>query len=826
MTDMAFLTATVGLFQPAQEFILSDPYGVDVADTDGDTVGSPDDNAYEFTWGAVPWGSLSMDVRPTETTGALYLSDIGYTTKSTDAGGTVVYPPKLSAPVSIDRQIPLPPGDGAGTWAFGELEVTDTDNAVSSLLRSWSIDAQNLTINRGVKTYEAFDGYRSGRLTKGWYIDLDGVLQEAAAGVVRWDYSTGTRTLLNEDERTNSIANPRAEGAVAGTPGTAPTGWSISAAASGITCTIVAIGDDAGIPKFDFQISGTALATATFQVNFMNTTAIPALVGETWTASVYGKLLTGDYTGVTTNLNVAETGGSSTPSTSQAFTATGDDLYTQRTTVTRTITTADNTHIRSRVLFAVTNGATVDITLRIGAPQLEEGATASSVILPPISAQGASTRDMERLYTARNIWTSPALATLEPVFTGISGMWIAADNAVRIPIRDISYWLDRPIQTSVYVGSGAYDGTSELAGVSLPKLRGTAYNITPVLIDPTNQIYQYNDAAGTVVALYERGAAVIEFQANTTDLYTGTTNPGEYRTDNSRGLFQLGSAPVGQITLDATGEFPAAGARNGIIEIARYLQSEDASVPAAFIDTEAYEAASLDVAFSADYAAGTYSLTSSYPFGGGIYIPPGSGMTGRAAVAYMLSSYGAKLIVGRNGKSRPLVLRATSLTATPVMALNEYNTISVRAVELPSSLHPPPYRIRCGYQHNYTLQPDISATATDAHREFVQQSDRFKTSLSADIQATYRLPNDLPPFGGALDSATDAATVASEIADLWCAQRFAYLVRVPIEIGLDLDLGDTVLLTWPDAFLRLGQRGLIVREQFRSNEDITFMVLV
>jgi hypothetical protein len=77
-----------------------------------------------------------------------------------------------------------------------------------------------------------------------------------------------------------------------------------------------------------------------------------------------------------------------------------------------------------------------------------------------------------------------------------------------------------------------------------------------------------------------------------------------------------------------------------------------------------------------------------------------------------------------------------------------------------------------------------------------------------------------------LDSATDAATVASEIEALWCTSRSAYLVEVPIEIGLGLDLGQTVLLTWSSAFLRLGQRGLIVSEQFRSQEDITFMVLV
>ena len=786
MTDLPFLTATIGMFQSA-----------------GDT------QTYDLTWGAAPWGALSMDVEATETTGTLYMSDVGYTTKSTDAGGVVVYRPLLAAPVSIDRQIPLPPGAGAGTWSFGELEITDADNVVSSLLRSWSIDAQNLTISRGVKTYEAFEGYRSARQTKGWYIDVDGVLQEAAAGVVRWDYSTGTRTLLNEAASTNQIANPRAEGGVSGTPGTAPTEWTLAISANGLTRSIPALGTDAGIPYIDIRLVGTASAAATFNFVFVSATAVAAAVGQTWTTGAYVKLQAGSTTGCACTINLLEAGGTTTPSTSQSFTPTSAALYTQRRTVSRTITVANTTHIRSRVQITTTNGAAINITLRIGAPQLEQASAISSVILPAVGSPAATSRDMERLYTARNIWTSPALASLEPVFTGIAGMWIAADNAVRIPIRDISYWLDRPIQTSVYGGTGTYDGTAELAGVTVPKLRGKAYNITPVLIDPTNRIYQYNDAAGTVVALYERGATGITFQANTTNLYSGTTTAGQYRTDNSRGLFQLGSSPVGQITLDATGQFPTAGNITVLATIARYLQSEDASVPSGFTDTTAYTDDATD-----------------YPYDGGIYIAAGSGMTGRAAVSYVLSSYGAKLTVARDGKSRPLALRAASLTATPVMALNEYNTISVRAVELPSSLHPPPYRIRCGYQHNYTTQADISSSATDAHREFVQQPARIKTTVNAAIQAAFRLPNDLPPFGGGLDDATDAATVASDIAALWCASRFAYLVRVPIEVGLDLDLGDTVLLTWPDAFLRLGQRGLIVREQFRSNEDITFMVLV
>jgi hypothetical protein len=789
MTTKPFFVATVDMFQPA-----------------GNT------QEYELTWGSVPWGSISMDVEPTETTGTLYLSDDGYTTKSTDAGGVVVYLPKIAASFNIDRQIPLPPSDGAGSWSFGSLEVTDTDDAVSSLLRSWNIDAQNVTIKRGTKAFEAFDGYRSNRQTKGWYVDVAGVLQEAAAGVIRWDYSTGTRTLLNEAASTNHIANPRASGAVAGSPGTVPTGWTVTGSASGITQTIAAAGTDNGIPYVDIRLVGTASATQAFQIVFVSATSVVAAVGETWTTALYSKVAAGAVTGTTIQVGLIEAGGSSTPSTNQTFTPTTADLYTQRISVSRTITVANTAYIRARAQVIVTNGATIDLTLRIGAPQLEKAAAISSVILPEVGTPAVTSRDMERLYTARNIWTSPALASLETVFTGVAGTWIAADRSVVIPIRDISYWLERPIQSAVYGGTGTYDGTAELAGVTLPKLRGKAYNIAPVLIDPTNLIYQYNDAAGTVVALYERGAtgaSGIVFQANTTDLYTGTTTAGQYRTDNSRGLFQLGSPPVGQITLTATGQFPTAGNITNLASIARYLQSEDAAVPSGFMNTTSYSDAA-----------------TAYPYAGGIYIAAGSGMTARAAVAYVLSSFAAKMIVGRDGRSKVLALRAASLSATPTAALNEYTAKTVRPIELPSSLSPPPYRIRTAYQHNYTIQTDASELATDTHREFIAQADRFKSVSNAATLAAYRRPNDLPPFGGGLDSATDAATVASEIEALWCTSRSAYLVTVPMEVGLGLDLGQTVLLTWPSAFLRLGQRGLIVSEQFRSQEEITFMVLV
>lgn len=787
MTTKPFFVATIDMYQPA-----------------GGT------QQYEFAMGATPMGLFATTVEPLEDTGTLYLSDDGYTSKSTDAGGVVAYRPKIAASIGIDRQVPLEPGNGAGSWAFGSIEISDTDNEVSSLLRAWSIDAQNVAILRGEKTLENFQGYRSARQTKGWYINVDGDLTEAAAATVRWDYSTGTRTLLNEAAGTNHVANPRAAGGVAGTPGTTPTSWTISGATSGLTRSIVGLGTENGIPYIDVRWAGTASATVNANIQLVSASAVAAAVGQTWTGSSYVKLAGGTLTGVVfARIAVFDRGGSSEPSTVLVYTPTTADLAAQRKTVSRTLTVANTAYVQILHQFQFLNGGVIDVTFRIGGPQLERASAATSLILPEVGTPAVTSRDMERLYTARGIWTSPALADLVPVFTGLAGTWTATDAGVTIPIRDISYWLDRPILSAQYGGTGTYDGTADMTGMFKPKLRGKAYNIIPVLIDPTNQIYQYNDAAGTVVALYERGSTSITFQANTADLYTGTTNPGQYRTDNSRGLFQLGSAPVGQITITATGQFPTAGNKTVLADIARYLMTEDAATPTALVDTADFATAATD-----------------YPYDGGIYIGPDSGVSARDAVAWCLMSFGAKLITGRNGKARCLALRAATISETPTAAIGEYNAISVRPVNLPSALSPPPYRIRTAYQRNYTVQTDLAALATDAHREFVSKADRYAAASSTAILAAYRRPNDLPPFGGGLDDVTDAQAVADDLAALWCANRSLYTVTVPVEVGLGLDIGNTILLTWPTAFLRLGQRGVIVQEQFRSQEATTFMVLI
>jgi hypothetical protein len=417
-------------------------------------------------------------------------------------------------------------------------------------------------------------------------------------------------------------------------------------------------------------------------------------------------------------------------------------------------------------------------------------------------------RGAKRWDDSRGIWTDPRYSDLVPVFGGVATPWHLDVKELRIPLRDATYWIERPVNADQFAGTGLFQGTPQLAGTPKPMARGgTALypirNVTPVLIDPVNLIYLYNNGAGTVVNLYEGLAETITFSADTSNLYSGTTPPGQYRTDNSRGAFQLGSIPVHAITADVTGEFPTEpGPITIAAEIVEKMFTRDMQLPIANIDLASFAAAK-----------------AAYPYIAGIYFAPNDNPDGATAASRVLSSFGAKLIITRTGELSCLVLRAIPVDAPAVAALDMTNLVSLTPLQLPNTVDPPPYRLRLAWQHNYTVQTsDLNATADQTVVQFAAAPDTYEAWSSLDIINQYRRPNDPPPFGGALLVKDDATQVVGELGILWGASRALYEAVVPVSVGLGLDIGDIVSLTYPVGTLRVGQLGQVVGERFRSSD--------
>lgn len=217
------------------------------------------------------------------------------------------------------------------------------------------------------------------------YFDDAGVLQVASSNTPRFDHSPSTLSSLGlfvERSRTNSIRNNTMQGAVAGPPGTAPSGgwFSWVQTASGITSSIVGVGTEDGINYIDVNFQGTSTVTGTYNTpSFESSANIAASNGQTWTLSSYIKLLSGSLTSATigfraTSQTAAGLGDSS------GFAINANALRTNRFLFTLTINNATVTGISPRLRIALVNGVTYDFTLRIGMPQFELGDTATSVI--------------------------------------------------------------------------------------------------------------------------------------------------------------------------------------------------------------------------------------------------------------------------------------------------------------------------------------------------------------------------------------------------------------------------------------------------------------
>jgi hypothetical protein len=213
------------------------------------------------------------------------------------------------------------------------------------------------------------------------------------------------------------------QGAVVGIPGTLPTFWNVSGAV-GLSTEIPQVGVSQGINNVDIRLFGiTSGGFANIRIEQPG--PVPASNGQTWTQTLYLAIVGGTTQNISSiNSRVGQWSASSaflgdlvtTPA--NLIGIVGSELIRMPET-SGTISNASVATLSSYLQVNYSSGVAIDVTLRIGMPQLEQGAGATSVIPGANAAvtRNADFADLIDAAIANNIRTlylefrSPAVGT-------------------------------------------------------------------------------------------------------------------------------------------------------------------------------------------------------------------------------------------------------------------------------------------------------------------------------------------------------------------------------------------------------------------------------
>ena len=243
-----------------------------------------------------------------------------------------------------------------------------------------------------------------------------GVLETVAANTLRIDHDPTTLACLGglfEEAGTNAIRNSTMVGAAAGSPGTLPTNW-IFTTQAGVTASVTATGTENGIAYVECRFVGTSSSAGDLRVSFEANTQVAASSGQSWTESAYFALANGSApSGRTFNITINErnSGGSQVVANQSANIATSLTSTLRRFSFSVASTNASTAFVHPYVACYIAAGAVVDFTIRIGAPQLEQKAFATSYI-PTSTAAVTRNADALTLSDLTRIGYSASAGTL------------------------------------------------------------------------------------------------------------------------------------------------------------------------------------------------------------------------------------------------------------------------------------------------------------------------------------------------------------------------------------------------------------------------------
>lgn len=225
----------------------------------------------------------------------------------------------------------------------------------------------------------------------------------------RFDYHPETlepRGFLVEGSSINRIANSSMVGASIGVH---PTTWQ-PGTTNGVVTSIVGVGTEDGMPYVDVRFSGTATGAGATNLEFNTATATVAAKDEIWCGSFFIRKLSGTDPSGSKSLQLIEGNPSYLGSPAAANISVGwnvASLRLHRPYASGVLTNAASTRVRMVISMTYALSEVVDITMRVGCPQLEGGTSPAHAYAPssPIPTFGVvATRGIDTYSGAMTGW--------------------------------------------------------------------------------------------------------------------------------------------------------------------------------------------------------------------------------------------------------------------------------------------------------------------------------------------------------------------------------------------------------------------------------------
>lgn len=279
------------------------------------------------------------------------------------------------------------------------------------------------------------------RASPKWAFDRTGTLVQVPANTLAVTYDPSDLTQapyeLIELEATNSIRNSTVQGGVIGVLGAGgvlPNNW-LFGSNVGATCALIAKGVEAGIEYADIRLYGNATAAGFIGIYFESNTSVPAAAGQTWALSAFCRRGAGTLSNVSTvNLcfDEAINTGAYIAGSSSVINTESADLKTSRGQHVADIASPSAVFVAPHLKVFTRGVGPFDITLRIGAPQVERDRVTS----PIKTTNAASTRAADVVGSGAGLVYSNVPVT-EPAYS--STTTYAKDAIVLDPATYLTY---------------------------------------------------------------------------------------------------------------------------------------------------------------------------------------------------------------------------------------------------------------------------------------------------------------------------------------------------------------------------------------------------